>query len=291
MTDAPQVLPGLSVLAHRYEAIFCDVWGVIHNGRRSFPVACDALVRLQAETGAPVILVSNAPRPAEDVKPQLRALMVPDEAWAGFVTSGDATRAEIAKRAPGPVLNIGPDRDNAIYAGLTLDFAGPDVASFISCTGLVDDEVETPEDYRQLLARAAARDLPMVCANPDRVIHRGDKLTYCAGALADLYLELGGRSVIMAGKPFHAIYDLAFEAAAQLLGRPVARERVLAIGDGLPTDVAGAHAQGVDCLFIAGGIHGAEALDAAGQVRSDAVTALLAEAGISAAYVVPHLSW
>lgn len=291
MTDAPHVISGLSAIAHRYEAIFCDVWGVIHNGQRNFPLACEALARVQAETGAPVILVSNAPRPSQDVKPQLRALLVPDAAWASFVTSGDATRAEIAKRAPGPVMTIGPEKDNAIYAGLTLDFAGPDQAAFISCTGLVDDDAETPADYRKLLAQAAARRLPMVCANPDRIIHRGEKLVYCAGALADLYLELGGGPVIMAGKPFQAIYDLALEEAARLLGRPVARDKVLAIGDGLPTDVAGAHAQGIDCLFIAGGIHGAETLDAEGQVIPQAVNTLLAEAGVGAAYVAPHLSW
>ncbi len=255
------------------------MWGVIHNGRRNFPAACEALVRFQQERG-PVVLISNSPRPAEAVKPQLTALGVPDAAWTSFITSGDATRALLAERAPGPAWRIGPERDDVLYEGLGLDYAGPSGAAFIACTGPVDDEVETPEDYRADLAVAAARGIEMICANPDRVVHRGDKLIYCGGALADLYETLGGQ-VIMAGKPYAAIYDLCVAEAALLLGR--SNIRALCIGDGIPTDVKGAADQGLDCLFISSGIHGGQA--------EGGLDRLLADHGTSAAFSMPGLCW
>jgi HAD superfamily hydrolase (TIGR01459 family) len=287
----PRLIPGLSSLKDLYDAIFCDVWGVIHNGRESFPEACDALIRFQAETGAPVVLVSNAPRPSEDVKPQLRGLKVPDAAWSAFVSSGDATRHALAAHAPGPALPVGRDWDLPLYDGTGVELTDDvTAAAFLSVTGLRDDEAETPEDYRDLLTIAAARGLPFICANPDRVVQRGDKIIYCAGALADLYETLGGK-VIMAGKPYAPIYDLAVIEAEVLTGRPIDRRRILAIGDGLPTDVAGAHAQDLDCLFIAAGIHAADAFDAQGQLDEARVGALLANAGLKAAYTLPHLVW
>ena len=286
----PRLISGLSEILDGYDAIFCDVWGVIHNGRESFAAACDALSRAQAERGIPVILVSNAPRPAEDVKPQLHALMVPDHAWSGFVTSGDATRAELRRHAPGPVWAVGPPRDEPLYVGLDLTRGKVETATFICTTGLFDDERETPEDYRAALTVAAARGLPMVCANPDRVVQRGDHMIYCAGALADLYESLGGRAV-MAGKPHAPIYDLALEDAAQRLGRPVDRRRVLAIGDGLITDVAGAQGQGIDCLFVTDGIHAADVRGPDGQVGLHRIAALLQGQGLAPAYAIPHLVW
>ncbi len=288
----PDLISGLSQVADRYDAILCDVWGVIHNGRESFAEACDALSRFQAERGAPVVLISNAPRPSQDVKPQLHALLVPDHAWAGFVSSGDATRAELRRLAPsGPAWAIGPERDMPLYDGTGVAaFAGPEAAAFISATGLFDDEHEHPNDYRDRLAIAAARNIPMVCANPDRVVQRGDKLIYCAGALADVYTALGGK-VFMAGKPFSPIYDLALEEAARLVGRPLDRSRVLAVGDGLITDVAGAQGQGLDCLFIAAGIHAGDVLDPDGKLDGASVSTLLAASGLGAAYAISHLVW
>ena len=288
----PALISGLSQVADQYDAVLCDVWGVIHNGRESFPAACAALSRYQTETGAPVVLISNAPRPSEDVKPQLHALHVPDHTWAGFVTSGDATRAQLRQLAPtGPAWAIGPDRDMSLYdgTGITL-FSGPDQAAFICATGLFHDETEVPDDYRDRLAVAAARHIPMVCANPDRVVQRGDKMIFCAGALADIYTALGG-NVQMAGKPFAPIYDMAMEEATRLVGRPLDRRRVLAIGDGLITDVAGAQSQDLDCLFIAAGIHAGEVLSDNGQLDGDRVNALLAASGLGAAYASPHLVW
>ncbi len=287
---APRLISGLSEILDGYDAIFCDVWGVIHNGRESYPAACEALSRAQSERGIPVILVSNSPRPAADVVPQLHALMVPDHAWTGFVTSGDATRAELRRRAPGPVWTIGPARDEPLYQGLDLARGTVETAAFICATGLFDDERDTPEDYRAALTLAAARGLPLVCANPDRVVQRGDRMIYCAGALADLYETLGGEAV-MAGKPYAPIYDLALEDAANRLGRPVDRRRILAIGDGLITDVTGARDQGIDCLFVTDGIHAADVRDPDGRVSLDRVAGLLQAKGLVAAHATPHLVW
>jgi HAD superfamily hydrolase (TIGR01459 family) len=286
----PTLVSRLSEILDGYDAILCDVWGVIHNGRESYSAACEALSRAQSERGIPVVLVSNSPRPAEDVKPQLHALMVPDHAWAGFVTSGDATQAELRRRAPGPVWTIGPARDEPLYKGLDLVRGTVETAAFISATGLFDDEQETPEDYRAALTVAAGRGLPLVCANPDRIVQRGDRMIFCAGALADLYESLGGRTV-MAGKPYAPIYELALEEVVRLMGRPVDRRKVLAIGDGLITDVTGAQGQGIDCLFVTDGIHAADVRDADGQISLRRIVTLLQDQGLVAAYATPHLVW
>lgn len=276
-----RTLSGLADIADQYDAVLCDVWGVVHNGVQSYPEACAALVKF-AETRGPVVLLSNAPRPFTAVEPQLLAMGVPKAAWQGFVTSGDATRALLAERSPGPVWVIGPDRDQPLFEGIELRRVGPEDAAFIVCTGPFNDEVETPDDYRAVLSAVAPRQIEFVCANPDRVVQRGDRLVYCAGALADLYAELGG-SVIMAGKPYPAVYDLALAQASRLAGRSMARDRVLCIGDGLPTDIRGANNQGLDCLFVLGGIHGAE-------LGGDA-QALLDRDGLTAAHSMPELYW
>lgn len=284
------VLNGLSEIADQYDVLLCDVWGVLHNGRESFPAAVEAMTRFRAERG-PVVLISNAPRPSKDVVPQLRALKVPDEAWSAFVTSGDATRAELARRAPGPAWAVGPARDAPLYDGLGLDFSEtPEGAAFISCTGLFDDELETPEDFRARLRVCAQKKLEMVCANPDRVVQRGDKMIYCAGALADLYLELGGR-VVMVGKPYAPIYAIAREAAQSAAGRPVAPARILAVGDGIATDVKGANAQGLDILFVTDGIHAREAQDGRGRVDKAKLAALLKRADVHVRWAVRDLAW
>jgi len=287
---APLLIAGLAEIADRYDAVLCDVWGVIHNGRESFPDACAALSEFQ-DTRGPVILISNAPRPASDVVAQLRALGVPDSAWSGFVTSGDATRDAIAERAPGPAWAIGPARDASLYAGTGVALAEtPEEAAFISATGLFDDEIETPEDFRDRLTACAARNLLMVCANPDIVVQRGDKMIYCAGALAALYETLGGR-VLMSGKPHAPIYAAAYTAVERLTGRPLAKSRMLAIGDGLPTDVKGAANQGLPILFIVGGIHSADAMTPDGRLQPERLATLLSRAEADADYAAGSLSW
>jgi HAD superfamily hydrolase (TIGR01459 family) len=285
---APKLVTGLAELSDRYDVILSDVWGVIHNGRESFPQACGALARWRAERG-PVILISNAPRPYQDVLPQLDGLGVHRETWSAIVTSGDATRILLGGHAPGPAWRIGPDRDAPLYEGLGLDFADAATAAFVSVTGPYDDETETAEDYRERFAEAVARKLPLICANPDIVVQRGDRLIPCGGALAQLYAAMGGE-VIMAGKPHAPIYALSLGEAEAILGHPVDRSRVLCIGDGVATDVKGANAQGLDVLFVASGIHGAETIDAAG-VNAQAVEALLAKDAAHATYAIADLVW
>lgn len=286
--SAPKRPAGLSEIADRYDVLLCDVWGVIHDGRNSFPKPCAALARFRAERG-PVILISNSPRPRGAVAEQLDDLGVPRQAWSQVVTSGDATRGLLAERAPGPAWMLGPERDRPLYEGLGLQSANLDHARFIACTGPFDDEREEPADYRERFEAAVARGLEMVCANPDVVVQRGDKLVYCGGALAQLYESLGGR-VLMAGKPYPPIYQLSLAEADRLLGRPLDRRRALCIGDGLATDVRGANAQDLDVLFIASGVHGAEALGPEG-LDPEAAAALLHAEGLRADWAMSSLVW
>ncbi|MEO7027756.1 MAG: TIGR01459 family HAD-type hydrolase [Caulobacteraceae bacterium] len=284
-----RAIAGLSEIAERYAALLCDVWGVIHNGREAFAGPCAALARWRVERG-PVVLVSNSPRPAADVVHQLDALGVPREAWSALVTSGDATRALIAERAPGPAWRIGPARDAPLYEGLGLAIAPIGAASFILCTGPDDDEAETPEDYRGRFAEAAGRGLTMVCANPDKIVQRGDKLIYCGGALAELYEAMGGTTE-MAGKPFGPIYRLAMERLRQIAPGPVAMEEVLAVGDGVATDLKGANDFGIDALFVVKGIHGQSHVAADGQLDLAAVDRLLEREGARADWAMAELAW
>lgn len=276
-------LETLDALQERYDVLFCDVWGVVHNGRTAFQAAGAALTRFRA-AGGRVVLLTNAPRPRGPIPAQLDRLGVPREAWDLIVTSGDATRALLAQRAPGPMYKIGPAYDGELWAGLNLREAPLEEAAFLAISGLRDDSRETPDDYREILAAARARDLELICANPDITVRYGERLIYCAGAVAQAYEETGGR-VIMAGKPHTAIYDLAFAE----LGGSVDRSRTLAIGDGLGTDLLGAQRQGLDALFIAGGMHGAALLQPSGGVNPAAVRAALGQAGVSARYVLSEL--
>lgn len=255
MTELPPIIRSLEDIAPRYAAILCDVWGVVHNGVRSFPAANAALVRAR-EKGLAVVLITNSPRPSPDVILQLKALGVADSAWDAVVTSGDVTRDLIAV-APRRLYHLGPDRDLAIYDGLDVDLVDEFEASGVVCTGLFDDEAETPEDYAAALRRFRARDLPFICANPDIVVERGDHLIWCAGALARDYALLGGRTLI-SGKPHRPIYEAALKAASKALGRDIGPRDVLAIGDGILTDVKGADDNGIDVLYVSGGIHAKE---------------------------------
>ena len=287
---APTLISGLADIADAYDVLLCDVWGVIHNGRESFPEACEALVRFQMRRG-PVILISTAPRPSSAARGQLKALGVPDTAWTDYVTSGDATRSEIVARAPGPVWAVGPARDSTLYEGLGVEFLEtPEGAAFVCCTGPFDDESDLPEDYRARFELCVGLGLTLICANPDKVVRRGDKMIYCAGALADLYEALGG-TVIMAGKPHAPIYRVAMAAAEAALGRPLDPRRALAIGDALHTDIRGANNQGLDCLFVAAGIDAAETLAEDGLIDAARLEALLIRQDASATCAIPDLRW
>ena len=257
---------GLRDLLSGKEVVLSDIWGVVHNGLESFPEACEALHRYRSEGGT-VILITNAPRPADSVQRQLRKLGVADDVYNAIVSSGDLTRHYVAAHPGGKVFWLGPERDNSIYRGLELTISPLEEADYIICTGLFDDETETPDDYRPMMLRARERKLPLICANPDIVVERGDRLIYCAGAIAELYRELGGE-VIFYGKPHRPIYERAMELAAAHVSHPITRDKVLAIGDSVRTDLAGAHGFGIDLLFVTRGIHsdefeGVEQLDPA----------------------------
>ena len=253
------LIEGLSAVADRYDAILCDIWGVLHNGRHAFPPASEALAAFRRRGGA-VVLVSNAPRPSAPIYKQVLRLGVSPDAFDAIVTSGDVAIGLIAERVAAPVHHIGPERDLALFeaaaarTGERPVLVGLEEASYVLCTGLFDDTVETPDDYAERLSAMAARGLTFVCANPDLVVHRGADLIYCAGALAQAYEALGGKA-IYAGKPHAPIYDAALAAAGAALAAPLARSRVLAIGDAMRTDIAGAAGQGLDALFVTAGIH------------------------------------
>jgi HAD superfamily hydrolase (TIGR01459 family) len=238
------------------EVVLSDIWGVVHNGLEAFPEACEALQSFRAQGGT-VILITNAPRPADSVQRQLRKMGVADETYDAIVSSGDLTRHFVADRPGQKLFWLGPERHNSIYRGLDPMLVPLEAADYIVCTGPFDDEVESAEDYRAMMLQARERQLTLICANPDIVVERGDRLVYCAGAIAELYRELGGE-VIFYGKPHRPIYDRAMELAAERQSHPIELKRVLAIGDSVRTDLAGAHGFGIDCLFVTRGIHSEE---------------------------------
>ena len=281
MATSPTIISGLSEIAGDYDALICDVWGVVHDGVKPYWPAVEALRKFKTTRGR-VVLLSNAPRPAAPIERQLAAIGVPADSYAAVVTSGAAAREDIAHRAAGgPVamMHLGPERDRPLYEGLNVELVGPEKASVVILTGLYDDEIETPEHYREILADLKNRELAMICANPDVIVPRGGKLVYCAGALARAYEEIGGK-VIYYGKPHLPIYKVALEAA----GSP---KRPLVIGDGLETDVRGANRLGIDALFIADGVHGAEI----GALTPGNLAALFAKKGVSARAAMGALAW
>ena len=238
------------------EVVLSDIWGVVHNGLESFPEACEALHTYRKQGGT-VILITNAPRPADSVQRQLRKLGVADQTYDAIVSSGDLTRNFVADHPGQKIFWVGPDRDSSIHRGLDAVMTPLEAADYIICTGLFDDETESAEDYRAMLLQALTRKLPLICANPDIVVERGDRLIYCAGAVAELYRELGGE-VVFYGKPHRPIYERAMLLAAERRGHKADPGKVLAIGDSVRTDLAGAHGFGIDCLFVTRGIHSEE---------------------------------
>jgi HAD superfamily hydrolase (TIGR01459 family) len=242
--------------------LYCDLWGCLHDGRRVFPEAVAALERFR-ENGGAVVLLTNSPRPSRDVALQVRALGAPDGCYDLIVSSGDAAQAAMAAGLFGRrVHHIGPDRD----AGFFLDDEGAPVdvervplaeADGIVCTGLFDDRTETPEDYRATLLDARSRGLKLLCANPDVVVDVGDRRIYCAGALAEAYAAAGGESYFF-GKPHPPIYALTRQRLSEALGLEPAADEILCLGDGLATDIRGATGEGLDALFITGGLSAME---------------------------------
>src|SRR5262245_9969089 len=284
----PRIVDHFSTLAPSYDLVLCDVWGVVHNGIAAHAEAGEALARFR-ERGGAVVLVSNSPRPGAPVVRQLDRFGVIRAAYDAVVTSGDVTRGVLAERPGANVFHVGPERDLPIFEGLDIHFTALEAADCVVCSGLFDDEVETAEDYRDLLGKIRARGLLMVCANPDVVVERGDRLVYCAGAIADLYAALGGK-VIYAGKPYRPIYDLALDQGAAIRGAPVDLDRVLAIGDSVRTDFIGASRLGIDCLFVTASIH-AEELGGRDQPDMTALGEIFAAAGALPEAVTRRLAW
>lgn len=257
LTPSPSLVPGLSALADRYDAVLCDVWGVLHNGIAAFPGAPEALIEYR-RGGGKVVLLTNAPRPAGPIHEQLARLGVTREAYDDLLTSGDVTREMLKARPERRIVHVGPDRDLALYEGLPHVLVDDMQGEVVVVTGLTDDTRETPDDYRDRLRAFAERRMPMVCANPDLIVERGNQRVYCAGSLARLYVEeLGGEAALI-GKPYAPVYEEAQLRITALTGRPFDPQRVLAIGDGLATDIRGAFNQNLDVLFVTAGIHGVD---------------------------------
>lgn len=281
----PRMIERLDELTAEYSVVLSDVWGVLHNGVHVFPEAAEALQKARAK-GLAVVLITNSPRPRQGVLEQLQMMDMPDDVCDRIVTSGDVTR-DLIQAGPRSIFHIGPERDTMLYDGLDVELVEEFEASSVVCTGLFDDDNEVPEDYAEMLHRLRARNLPFICANPDIVVERGDELVWCAGALARDYAQLGGRTQI-AGKPHRPIYEAALAAASQVLGREVARSEVIAIGDGMFTDIKGAADNGLDVLYVSGGIHAAEYGDALSPDR-ERLSAFVGKHGYKPVATLPRL--
>ena len=284
-----EILERFEPLARGYDVLLCDVWGVVHNGLAPFPSACEALARFRAGGGT-VVLITNAPRPRAAVQRIIDKIGVPRDSYDAIMSSGDVTRGVVEDRLGESVFHLGPSRDQPIFAGLDVTFAPVESADYVVCSGLFDDATETPESYRGLLAQMHARSLFMVCANPDIVVERGDELVYCAGALADAYVAVGG-DVLYCGKPYAPIYEAALARAAALRGgeRPQL-QRVLAIGDSVRTDLKGAAAFGLDAVFVISGIH-AEELGDRDKPDLSTLYGIFAASGVTPKAVARRLQW
>ncbi|URK88412.1 TIGR01459 family HAD-type hydrolase [Rhizobium sp. RCAM05350] len=272
-------------IASRYDVVLCDVWGVLHNGVEAFKGACDALTEARAK-GLTVVLITNSPRPHPGVIVQIRGLGVPDSAYDRIVTSGDVTRALISA-GPKKIYFIGADKDLPLLEGLGVSMVSSEEAEIIVCAGFFDDESETPDDYRATLSVLAKRKVPFICANPDLVVERGHKLIPCAGAIAKVYEELGGETRI-SGKPYVPMYRASL-SEAKALRHGLDLSRVIAIGDGMPTDVKGAQDFGLDVLYISAGIHAAEYM-AAEKTDETKLAAFLKNEGATPKWWMPRLA-
>src|SRR5258706_3962296 len=286
MTNAaqPPILSGLSEIADDYDVAICDVWGVIHNGRDAYLSAADAMRRFRVERG-PVVLLSNAPRLADGVEYLFKRIGVPFDFYDAIVTGGAAAGAELVARTAGgkelSLFYLGPERDHPLFEGLPLKMTDAEHAEAVLCTGLYDDETEAPDDYRPLLKTFRARKLEFLCANPDIVVQRGDRLIYCAGAIAKLYETMGGKAIYY-GKPHTPVFEMAL---AQAREKGPAR-RPLVIGDGIGTDILGANRMGWDALFVAGGIHSTELKERPGSIEE-----LLSREAVAVRAMMPELRW
>ncbi len=282
-----QIIENFADISNKYDAALVDLWGCLHNGVKPFAAAVLALEKFR-DNGGTVLLLTNSPRPSSSVFTQLDGIGVARDLYAGCVSSGDAARAGLASGAYGKkVFALGPERDAPFYAGIDVEHVPLEQATGIVCTGLFDDNAETPEDYRAVFLQAKNNGLKMLCANPDVMVDRGDKRVYCAGALAQAYTQMGGEAHYF-GKPHPPIYDLAYQKLIEITGREVLPKKIIAIGDGINTDIRGAIGEDIDSLFITGGL---AATDTAtdGQPNPERLNAFLAKAQLTPTYSMGHL--
>jgi HAD superfamily hydrolase (TIGR01459 family) len=286
----PPIIVNAGSLLSRYDIVFCDVWGVMHNGKRAYPDAGEALARFRS-LGGTVILVSNAPVPREGVEFVLKKTGVRRDAWDAIVSSGDIALRHIAAQGYRRLHRVGPaGRDRSLFSRLPGLHAKLHEADAIVCTGPLDGSSETVDTYRDLITRGLSAALPFVCANPDLIVDVGDRRYMCAGSIAAEYERMGG-SVFWAGKPHPSAYDTARQTAHELRGETAPLDRILAIGDAVRTDLAAARGLGVDALFIALGIH-AQATMHEGQVDAAKLAALFAPPDTPTAIAAaPLLRW
>lgn len=289
MSEPLPHLTNLRGIISRYDAIISDVWGVVHNGLEATAGAPEALASAR-DAGLAVVLLTNAPRPPHSIQKQLRGLGVSDLAYDAIVSSGGVTRALMASEGDAPFFHLGPERDKALYAGLSARPVPLEDAHYILCTGLFHDETETAEHYRPMMEAALARKLRLYCANPDLIVERGHDLIPCAGAIADIYERMGGETVWV-GKPHPLVYAEARAAVTAKLGREISPERILCVGDAFRTDVAGARAGGHDCLMTLAGIHGHQIGLRDGRFDQAAFEALAQASGTRPTMTMVSLAW
>jgi len=282
-----KIINNFADISDKYDVALVDLWGCLHNGVKPFAAAVSALETFR-DNGGTVLLLTNSPRPSSSVFTQLDGIGVSRDLYRDCVSSGDAARAALASGAYGKkVFALGPERDAPFYAGIDVAHVPLNRAEGIVCTGLFDDNVETPDDYRAIFLEAKNNNLKMLCANPDVMVDRGDKRIYCAGALAQAYSEMGGEAHYF-GKPHPPIYDLAYQRLTQITGREVLPKKIIGIGDGINTDIRGAIGEDIDSLFITGGLAASEtATD--GQPDRAKLNAFLANAQLTPTYSMGHL--
>ena len=286
------LVDSLSEISGRYDALFCDLWGCMHDGVRTYPEAIDALRAFRAK-GGKVVLVTNAPRPRAGVEHQLEVLGVPPDCWDTISTSGDSARVAMFRGAIGNrVWFMGQDHDLPFFEPPAIVSDPVDLrlvelkdATGIACLGPLDAQAD-PAVNRPEFLHAKQKGLKLLCANPDLVVDRGEIREWCAGALAQLYTEMGGVSLYF-GKPHPPVYALARERLAQI-GAQVPDERILCIGDGIRTDIMGALGEDLDSLFVTGGL-AREQTSTTRQPEQGALDAFIAEARLTPTYAIGYL--
>jgi len=287
-----RIIDRLDEISAPYDVLLCDLWGCVHDGVRPYPAAVAALQAFRA-TGGKVILVTNAPRQRSAVRAHLDEMGLPDDAYDDIASSGDAARAAMYRGAVGEkVWFMGEPHDEVFFEPMALvedpveiTRVSLDAAEGIVCTGPFD-ALADPAELRPQLLYAKQKGLKLLCANPDIVVDRGDVREWCAGAVARLYTEMGGESLYF-GKPHPAIYDLA-RARLAALGKVPGPERILAIGDGIHTDIQGALGEDIDSLFITGGL-AAEETKTSQQPDPQALEALVSREMITPTFAAGFL--